>query len=95
MLLLKIYVTNNHTIYLGLHIRGPNIFGPNFNQIWIFSTDFHKSHNNKYHENLSSGGGGGVGVPHCYMKKLTGRLHEYAKCLKKQNFKMGHVTFRS
>jgi len=47
---------------------------PYFNQIWIFSTDFHKSHNDKFHENLSSE----EGVHTCYMKKLIGCIHDYA-----------------
>jgi hypothetical protein len=43
---------------LGSSHKGPQNFCPYFNQSWIFSTDYHKNHNNKFHENLSSGGGG-------------------------------------
>jgi len=31
------------------------VFLSNFNQIWIFLTDFHESVNIKFHENLSGG----------------------------------------
>jgi hypothetical protein len=35
-------VANNNQTYLVLHVKCP-IFLPDFNQIWIFSTDFHES----------------------------------------------------
>jgi len=40
-------------IYIGLHIKCP-LFLSNLNVNWIFTTDFGKNSNIKFHENLSS-----------------------------------------
>ena len=42
MLLWQMYVTNNNKTYLSLHVNS-KIFLLDFNQIWVFLTDFHKS----------------------------------------------------
>jgi hypothetical protein len=42
MFLRRIYVAGNNIRYFGLRVKCP-IFVFDFNQIWIFSTYFHKS----------------------------------------------------
>jgi len=37
-----IYFTGNNKTYSGLHVRHLTIL-PDFNKIWVFLTDFHKS----------------------------------------------------
>jgi hypothetical protein len=42
MLLWRIYVAGNNKMHTGLHVTCPTL-SSNLNQIWIFSTDFHRS----------------------------------------------------
>jgi hypothetical protein len=53
MLLWRVYMAGNNTTYFGLHVMCP-VFLSNFNQIWIFSTDFLKSPRIRFNGNLSS-----------------------------------------
>ena len=47
-------MNSNSKMYIGLYINCP-IFLPDFNQIWVFLTDFHGSVQHQIHRNLSSG----------------------------------------
>jgi hypothetical protein len=42
VILVRFNVSSNNKTHLGLHVMCP-IFLPDFNQIWIFSTDFSES----------------------------------------------------
>jgi len=42
MALQQFKVTENNEMYLGLHVKCPTVL-PDFNQIFILLTDFHKS----------------------------------------------------
>jgi hypothetical protein len=54
VLLWHLNVADNNKTYLGFRVRYP-IFLPDFNQIWIFSTDLHKVLSIRFHGNTSSG----------------------------------------
>ena len=44
----RLNVADNNETYLGLHANWP-IFLPDFNQTWIFTTDFHETHTIIFH----------------------------------------------
>ena len=53
-ILCRFNVARNGRTYVGRHVKPPICF-PDFNQIWIFSTDFHGSPIIKFHRNQSNG----------------------------------------
>ena len=54
MALRQFTVTENNEMYLGLHVKCPTVL-PDFNQILILLTDFHKDANFKFLSNSYSG----------------------------------------
>jgi hypothetical protein len=63
---------------LGLHVKCPT-FLSDLNQIWIFSTDFIKVPNIKFHGNPSSGSRGDICGRMETPKVTTGAFRDYAK----------------
>jgi len=53
VLLWRLNIADNNKTFLSLHVRYP-IFLPDFNEIWIFSTDLHKVPSIRFHGNTSS-----------------------------------------
>jgi len=84
-------------IYISLHVKYP-LFLFDFNETWIFLTDFEKISNIKFHENPSGGGGGGCSMRtdrRTDMTKLIVSLRYNANAPKMADLKFRPCTLKA